>query len=77
MDRQPGLDVLGEQQHGCVGQGLSDLGRDPGAVVGVVRGHPDVEHGDVRAVVQDCRERGGCVTGIGDDVVPDLGEQGP
>ena len=34
-------------------------------------------YGDVRAVVQDCREGGGCVTGIGDDVVPDLGEQGP
>ena len=53
LDREPGLDVLGQQEYPHLGGAPAHLGRDLGPVVRVVRGHPNVEHRDVGPVLED------------------------
>jgi hypothetical protein len=59
VDRQPGLDVLGEQQHGCLRSALSDPAATRAPSSAWSGGIRTSRIGDVRAVLEDCGERGG------------------
>jgi hypothetical protein len=69
------LDVLGEDQDPDLGVAASDLGRGAEPLVGVGRGHPDVDYRDVRPVSPDLPQQVVDAVGYGDDVDPGLAEQ--
>ena len=70
-----GLDVPGEHEDAQVRVGGSQAARDPRTVVGVIRRHADDDDRDVGLrLVDRGLERVG-VAGLGDDLVPCVGEQ--
>ncbi len=75
LDRVPGLDVLGEQHDGQVGLPLAEVRGRAGAVVGAVRGHPDVDDREVRQLLLDDLDQRDRVRGPADHLVAGVLEQ--
>jgi hypothetical protein len=72
--REPGLDVLGEEQHAGAGVLPADVDRGPQAFVAVGGRHPDIDDGDVGPVLGDGGAQRVGVRDGGADLVPALGK---
>jgi hypothetical protein len=75
VDGMGGLDVLGQEQHPDTGATGLELARGPSSLVGVRRGHADVEDHQVRSLPVGHVDDGAGVTQRCHHVVPAVGEQ--
>ena len=75
LERVSLLDVLGEDEHRCVGVALADLFRRAQPFVGVRRRHLDVDDRDVRVVRADLQQQIVSRAALPDDLESLVGEE--